>query len=243
MTATAERRAREHATALEQERARAAAEERRRVARELHDGVAQQVVALGYLVDELAGLLETDLARAACTALREVVGSVARELRGSVEDLRSEASSETSSSETSLPASLAAYVAELDRRCDLRFHLEIDERGQGPGRDVEREVLRIAQEAIANVRQHARASNVWIRLSTDSHRLRLVVEDDGIGHVAPRRGHFGLLGMHERAERIEAALGIGDRPDGGTVVTLTTGIASAPIMEGDSDDRSRLARR
>lgn len=217
-------------------------EERRRVARELHDGVAQQVVALGYLVDDVACLVDTESARTAVIALRDEVSRVTHELRRSVADLRTEVGVEDGLAD-GLSGALSSYVGELGHHCDLRIHLHLDERGARPPRHVEREVLRIAQEAIANVRQHARAINLWVRLTTDAHQLRLVVEDDGIGNVAPREGHFGLVGMRERAERIDGALEVGVRPDGGTVVTLHTGVATAPTMEGDSDDRQRLARR
>jgi signal transduction histidine kinase len=81
-------------------------------------------------------------------------------------------------------------------------------------------VLAIAQEAISNVRQHAGAINLWVSLTTDVHEVRLVVEDDGTGTVAPRAGHYGLQGMRERGELVGATLEIGVRPDGGTAVTL-----------------------
>lgn len=190
-------------------------EERRRVARDLHDGVGQHLVLLGYLVDEVAALAGSGQVRDGLLALRDEVGRVAVELRASLADLRDEPVPGEG-----LTAALSSYAAELRRRSDLRIHLRLDERGPRPRPAVEREVLKVAQEAIANVRQHARAANLWVRLTTDAHQLVLVVEDDGIGHVAPREGHFGLSGMRERAAQVGANLEIGPGRDGGTRVCL-----------------------
>ncbi|WP_243056357.1 sensor histidine kinase [Nocardioides sp. SR21] len=214
----------------------AVAEERRRVARELHDGVGQHLVLLGYLVDEVAALVGEGPLREGLVSLRDEVGRAAVELREALTDLRGP--------QGTLSASLSAYADEVRRRSGLRIHLRLDERGPRWPAEVEREVLRVAQEAIANVHQHARAINVWVGLTTDVHQLLLVVEDDGIGRVAPREGHFGLSGMGERAERIGADLEIGPRRDGGTLVRLRVpGVRTALTPEGDGHDRPCVARR
>ena len=62
------------------------------------------------------------------------------------------------------------------------------------------ELLRIAQEAIGNVRRHARASNLWITLVSDGSSIRLEMEDDGVGNATPKDRHWGLQTMRERAE-------------------------------------------
>ncbi len=221
----------------------AVTEERRRVARNLHDGVGQQLVLLGYLVDEVAALAGSDAVRAGLLTLRDEVTRAALELRLSLTELRDEPGPDPGAC-TSLSAALSSYADEVRGRSDLRIHLHLDERGPRRSREVEQEVYRVAQEAIANVRQHAHAINVWVRLTTDAQQLLLLVEDDGIGHVAPREGHFGLRGMRERAERIGADLELGPRRDGGTIVRLhLAGVMYAPITEGDGHDRPRLARR
>ena len=78
----------------------------------------------------------------------------------------------------------------------------------------------MAQEAIGNVRKHARADNLWVRLDSDGSTLCLKISDDGIGNAGPRDHHWGLQGMRVRADRIGAELAIAPRPGGGTVVTL-----------------------
>lgn len=217
----------------------AVAEERRRVARDLHDGMGQQLVLLGYLVDEVAALAGDGPVRDGLLTLRDEVSRVAVGLRASLSELREEPGPTDG-----LAPALRAHLDDLRGRSGLRLHLDLDERGPRWAPPVEREVLRVAQEAIANVRQHARAINLWVRLTCDAHQLLLVVEDDGIGHVAPRAGHFGLSGMRERAARIGADLEIGSRRDGGTVVRLRAHAAgTAPTPEGDGHDRPCVARR
>lgn len=216
-------------------RSSATSEERQRLAREIHDGVAQRIVALGYLADDVAAVCADPAAREVADSLRDEVGRVAGELRHSVLDLRQDVDG--------MPGALSEYVRELGRRSDLRVHLLLDERGPRPPRRIEWEVLRIAQEAIANVCQHAHAINLWVSLSADGDRVRLVVEDDGVGGATPRAGHYGLQGMRERAERIDASFAVGPRPDGGTRVALETGAMSGITEEGDGHDHPRLARR
>jgi signal transduction histidine kinase len=213
-------------------------EERRRLARDLHDGVIQQIVALAYRLDDVSDLVGPGPASAAIASFRDELSGLARDVRCAVEDLRS-----GPSAGDGLSAALSAYAGELGRSGDLRVHLHLDERAERLPARGEHEVLMIAREAIANVRRHARAVNLWIRLVSDGHRMSLVVEDDGVGGVLPRPGHFGLQGMRERAEQIGADLAIAVRQDGGTVVTLSLGVPAPPRKEGDDDVDRRLARR
>lgn len=225
-------------TALLVDRVRASATdaERRRVAREIHDGVAQRVVSLGYLADELVDLASDPVVAQAAEDLRAEVTQVVGELRFSVFDLRQDLHA------TGVSEALSEYVQQLSRRSDLRVHLLLDERGDRLPARVETEVIRIAQEAIANVDRHAVAVNLWVRFCTDANGLRLTVEDDGVGAALPRPGHYGMHTMRERAEHIGAELLIGPRPDGGTVVSLRSRTAGAS-REDTSHDEPRLARR
>ena len=70
----------------------------------------------------------------------------------------------------------------------------------------------MAQEAIGNVRKHARADNLWVTLESDGTALSLEVEDDGVGNAGPREHHWGLQTMRERAEGVGAQLDITPRP-------------------------------
>ncbi|TIC81303.1 hypothetical protein E8D34_18085 [Nocardioides sp. GY 10113] len=215
-------------------RASATDAERRRLAREIHDGVAQRVVALGYLAEDLIDLASDPAVAGAAEELRAEVSRVVGELRFSVFDLRQGLHA------AGAAEAISEYVRQLGRRSDLRVHPLLDERRRLPAR-VEGEVIRVAQEAIANAARHAGAANLWVRFRADDAGFRLAVEDDGAGAPLPRPGHYGLHTMRERADRIGADLSVGPRPGGGTVVRLRS--SNAPHREDDPHDDPRLARR
>lgn len=194
----------------------ATAEERNRIAREMHDGVAQEIVALGYIVDEIESVSDHVETQKLAASLREEISRVVTELRFSIFDLRHQIA------ELRLSGALAEYVREISHGTDLRVHLLLDESGPALSSRTEMELLRVAQEAIGNVRRHAHASNLWVTLVSDGSSLRLEVEDDGVGNAVPRDRHWGLQTMHERATTIGADLSISPRPQGGTVVCLQT---------------------
>ena len=226
----------ETALLVDEVRIAATAEERNRLAREIHDGIAQRVVSLGYLADEVAATSGDPLARQAAEALRSEITKLISELRFSVFDLRQDVDEAAGVS-----AALSEYVQELSTHSGLRVHLTLDEREARLPRRAETELLRIAQEAIGNVHKHARAINVWVNLRTIGSDLQLVVEDDGVGGAIPRTGHYGMHTMRERAERIDADLEIGNRQDGGTIVTVRSRSRAAGT-NGEHHDQ-RLARR
>ena len=90
---------------------------------------------------------------------------------------------------------------------------------------LENEVLRIAQEALANTVRHSRASRVALDLRYHPNELMLTVSDNGIGFQAgdttlSAKGHFGLQGMRERASQIGGTLKVESSPESGTTVTL-----------------------
>ena len=91
--------------------------------------------------------------------------------------------------------------------------------------EIELQLLRIAQEALANVRKHASATKAWVNLLVDSEVLQLVVSDDGKGFDPARVGsahwpHIGLSTMRERAETIDADFELNSRPGVGTRITV-----------------------
>ncbi|SED35041.1 Histidine kinase [Nocardioides exalbidus] len=192
----------------------ATSEERNRLAREMHDGVAQEIVALGYVVDEIESVSDDPRARELAASLRDEITRVVGELRYSIYDLRHQVSDHR------LSGALAEYVRDLSNGTDLRVHLTFEESGPALSGRTEAELLRVAQEAISNVRRHSRAKNLWVGFLTDGHTIDLRIEDDGIGHAGPKDRHWGLTTMAERATGIGATLQVGDRPGGGTRVHL-----------------------
>jgi signal transduction histidine kinase len=196
----------------------ATVEERRRLAREIHDGIAQELASLGYVVDDLrarsrGGDLELPL-----RDLRTEITRIISELRLSIFDLRSEVRPNTG-----LGSALSDYVSSVGTSAPMRVHLELDESPQRLSSESEAELLRIAQESITNARKHANANNLWVACHVDPPYAFLRIEDDGRG-LGPRRADsFGLDIMRERADRIGGRLIVGERPAGGTFVEVVVG--------------------
>lgn len=220
----------------------ATAEERQRLAREIHDGVAQEVASLGYLVDDLTARspaeVQPDLSR-----LREEISRVVGELRYSIFDLRREVS--PGASLTSVLADHARHVGET---AGIAVHLTLAESPTRLRPAVEAELLRIAQEAISNARKHSRADNLWVTCLIDAPDVYLRVDDDGRGLLPPREDSFGLAIMQERATRARCTLRVGPRPGGGTSVEVRPRASGATdplvgtIGGDDERDDSRAAR-
>jgi signal transduction histidine kinase len=137
------------------------------------------------------------------------------EVRDTLSDLRAEVSDQRGLAET-----LEAHLERVATRSDV----EVDFRNQSTARlplVQERELWRIAQEAITNVERHARASHLRVRWTCDGRAARLTVADDGrgFGIDAPRRpDSFGITGMQERADAIGARLEIESEPYVGTLL-------------------------
>ncbi|WP_299923953.1 histidine kinase [uncultured Nocardioides sp.] len=202
------------AVLFDEVRSLATSEERNRIAREMHDGVAQEIVGLGYLVDEIASTSDQEDTRELAAALRAEITRLVSEIRFSIFDLRHEVT------DGRLTASLADYARGVSQASNLRLHLSLAESGNPLPPRTATQVLRVAQEAIGNVRKHAQAQNLWVTFRSDGEGLRLIVEDDGVGKAEPRELHWGLQTMRERAERVGAHLEVVSRPRGGTVVRL-----------------------
>lgn len=209
-------------------------EERRRLAREIHDGIAQEVASLGYLVDDLHASAGSDPQRAALAVLRTELSRVVSELRLSIFDLRSEVLPESG-----LGAALSDYVRQVGARSDLTVHLTLDEAPSRLRVETESELLRIAGEAITNARKHSGAKNLWVNCTVHPPFACLEVTDDGSGIRHSRTDSYGLRIMRERAQRLEAELAILNATDDaampGTTVRITLG--RQPAVVGETERR------
>lgn len=203
-------------------RSLATIEERQRLAREIHDGVAQEVASLGYLVDDLAAEAVTEPQRSGLAALRQEISRVVGELRLSIFDLRSEVSPDIG-----LGSALSDYVRAVGARSGLTIHLKLDESPTRLRSEVEAELFRIAQEAVTNVRKHSGARNLWVDCRVRPPFVALSIEDDGRGLGTARADSYGVKIMRERAQRIGGCLEIGRSQPGddlsGTRVAVTVG--------------------
>jgi len=223
----------ESATMFDHVRLLATAEERNRLAREIHDGIAQEVASLGYLVDDLAATTDSVEGKEAARSLRNELTRIVNELRLSIFDLRMDVNQRGG-----LGQAISDYARDIGGRAGMTVHVALAEASGRLPRDVQTELLRIAQEAITNVRKHARASNLWVTLNTNGAVALLRIEDDGVGRAGVKKDHFGLRMMRERADRIGAELAVTDRTRGGTSVVVALQPQHLTIPGGPRADLS-----
>jgi signal transduction histidine kinase len=206
---------------FEEVRGVATAEERRRLAREIHDGIAQELSYLGYVVDDVAAAARTGAAAEPgdldekFAELRSEISRIVRELRMSIYDLRSDVATHGG-----LGAALSDYVRSVARQTGITVHLSLSLSPDRLPAETEAELLRIAQEAVTNARRHADADNLWVSLEVDPPRALLRIEDDGLGLGDPGEDSVGMAIMRERAARLRTTVRIGSRSPSGTFVEV-----------------------
>jgi len=191
-------------------------EERTRIARDLHDRIGQSLAYLAFSLDRLVERDESgEPLTEDLTQLREDVRGVIREVRDTLYDLRTDVSEEHG-----IGTVLEQYVGRVAERSHLTIQVEADKDARLPILQ-EREMWRVAQEALANVERHARATAVRIVWRCDGERALIDVTDNGVGFEAATAGRldsYGVLGMRERASSIGASLEILSAPGRGTRV-------------------------
>src|SRR5271170_1025600 len=201
--------------------------ERNRVAREIHDTLAQSFVGVSVQLELAAQLLvQSQIAAAGqqIDRIREYVREGLAEARRSIWDLRANTAQHTLTTRLT-------RLAEQSATEQLSIHLNIGGTYRPLAPAFEDEILRTAQESLANVTRHANATHASVGLRYDSSRLTLIISDNGRGFRAtdnslPSNGHFGLQGMRERAAQIHGQLTIESTQGRGTTIKL-----DAPITE------------
>ena len=214
----------ENAQLYQQLRYVAALEEQNRLARELHDHLAQ---ALGYIkvkasmTDDLLDRGQINPARESLQDLKKVTNIVYTDLREAIFNLR------TSSSPRSefLPA-LQDYLDEYRLHYDVDVRLVVDDETSTEfSPEVANQLMRIVQEALANVRKHACAGTAWVRCMQDGPEILITIEDYGRGfdqdQLANGTGQcYGIQIMRERVETVEGSLQIDSEPGLGTRINV-----------------------
>ncbi|MCB0977414.1 MAG: GAF domain-containing sensor histidine kinase [Acidimicrobiales bacterium] len=191
-------------------------EERTRIARDLHDRIGQ---SLAYLAFELDRIVKVDAKGDSVTPhlerLRNDVRSVVGEVRDTLYDLRTDVTDSQDVVDT-----LTGFLDRVRERSGLVIKLDAKATGRIPIMQ-ERELWRIAQEAVTNVERHARATKIAVSWRCDGQRAVLLIVDDGIGFPAGKAGRldsYGVVGMRERAASIGATLDIAGTEGKGTTV-------------------------
>lgn len=227
----------ETALLFDEIRGLATVEERRRLAREIHDGIAQELVYVGYFIDGISAEKPEELPeiRQQLSSLRAELTRIISELRLSIFELRTEVERHGG-----LGAALSEAVRSIGTSSGMTVHLSLDEAPTRLPVETEAELLRIAQEALNNARKHSEAGNLWVTCQVQPPHARLVVEDDGVGTTGRRReGSYGLDIMRERASRLRASLDVRSRKPRGTVVEVIIGEPTSPAMVESSGEVAR----
>lgn len=200
----------------------AVVEERERLAREMHDGLAQ---SLGYLLlkvrsaAELMGSPSSPRAAAALAEAEKITAEAFREVRQSIFGLRTMVTRSLG-----LVPTLAEYLHDFSQQSGVAVDLRLGDEGRfrlSPDQEVQ--LIRIIQEALANVWKHAEARHASVSLEATPEGLEVTIADDGCGfdpaEVRARgRGCFGLQTMEERAAAVGGALRVESAPGKGTRV-------------------------
>jgi signal transduction histidine kinase len=210
---------------LADELARVETKERRSLALELHDGLAQSLVSLYSGIQHAERLVGRD-ADATSTELQrlgDIAQATIREARGMIRDLHFGVTGQGGGF-----AALGDYIADLEADGDVRHEIHLAGFRAALPPAQEALLMRIIQEALINAHKHAGARSITITVAPVDGGLSASVTDDGCGFRVEealarsrRRGRFGLIGMHERAQLLGATLVIESAPGQGTSVRLT----------------------
>lgn len=206
-------------------RQRAIIEERERIAREMHDGLAQ---LLGYVNTKAMAVRlalkngNSTLAQQNLEQLEEASRQLFTDVRENILGLKT-----TSSTDLDLHKIVTDYAEQFNRMSGIKVDVVLDEHIESINLPAEAELqlIRIMQEALANIRKHSESDEAWIDLSITNGSLHLTIGDQGIGFnpdsIPLGRGpHFGLTSMRERAQSIGAELNIDSEPGEGTRVEV-----------------------
>jgi signal transduction histidine kinase len=234
-------------------------EERNRLSRELHDGLLQALFAINMSLQSLEGAAHDALVADRLDDVRQQVLQLADETRRICAELRPPVLGIMG-----LADAIRSYTEELaERRGNTRvvggfrderwqalsqtltISLDLDHDRKQLPEQVAIVLFRVYQEALTNVEKHAEAKHVWVEERLVNGSIRLTVRDDGCGFSPPaqlgrfaRRGHFGLLGIHERMAAVGGGAQILSELGAGTELRVW-----APIEEKGSKDEHGVDTR
>jgi signal transduction histidine kinase len=196
--------------------------ERTRLAQELHDTLEQALTGVALQLDTTTRLFEKepDGAKDHLEMARNLVAESQTEVHRSVWNLRCRALEQFD-----LPGALLMSSQQIAGGSTLRVEMKAQGRVRPLPEIVEENLLRIAQEALLNVIKHSGATQTEIELDYGPKNVVLQVKDNGKGFAVdscagPREGHFGLLGISERAKRLHGEITFSSAPDAGTTVRV-----------------------
>jgi signal transduction histidine kinase len=201
---------------------RAVLTERTRLAQELHDTLEQTITGIALQLDRVANHFGKNPENASrhLKLARSLTRQGQTDVRHSVWGLRSRAAEKFN-----LVNALNVSSRQIANDAGIQIQIEMSGETQPLPETVEENLLRIGQEAITNAIKHSGAKIVKIELQFNPQQVVLEIKDDGKGFAlencpGPDEGHFGLLGMRERAERMGGTAYISSNPGTGTKVRV-----------------------
>ena len=197
-------------------------EERKRLARELHDDTLQSLIALNQRIMIARRVADNSDLQGSLTEIETMLGKTMQELRRLTRALRP-----IYLEDLGLVSALESLGLEMSESIGIPILFKLEGIERRLPDNIEIALYRITQEAISNISKHAGASKAKIAISYNDTNLLLQIEDDGEGFDPPKNlgelasiGHYGLLGIHERADLINADYQIKSESGHGTTITI-----------------------
>jgi signal transduction histidine kinase len=203
----------------------ATAGERRRIAQELHDGLAQELTGVVLSLEGAQRAFERNP-----QMLGQQLAKATRDARATLADVRQYmgALRQSAPGGLGLPTTVARLIDDLKRQTGLAVEMRELGSEREVDADLQRAVIRIVGEALRNVAQHSGTRRATVSLNYYEAEVVVTIADDGAGFdlaamtaSAEEHGHFGLVGMRERAEAVAGRLEVTSVPGSGTTVEAT----------------------
>ena len=225
-----------HSTEAVSVEEQATAGERKRIAQELHDGLAQELTGVVLSLEGAQRAFQRNP-----QMLGQQLAKATRDARATLADVRQYmgALRQSAPGGLGLPTTVARLIDDLQRQTGLAVEMQELGSERELQADLQRAVIRIAGEALRNVAQHAGAQHATVTLRYGDTDVVLTVTDDGAGFDLPTmaasaeaEGHFGLVGMRERAEAVAGRISVTSVPGQGTTIEATIPYEVSPLAVG-----------
>jgi signal transduction histidine kinase len=224
-------------------------DERQRIARELHDTVEQELTGLSMQLGNISGKIAMNLPETIPGPFAALMGQLQHmlqitqkmlhhcrnEARTSIRDLRS-----LQLEQRGLPGALKELLPAAASECGAKFGLIVTGEPRPVEARIENHLLRIAQEGVGNAAHHAAPGEINVLLDYQYSAILLEIRDNGQGFdpaAPPPEGHFGLLGMRERAKKIPANLAVESTPGAGTTLRVIVDFSNDQEYAGGGTSR------
>ncbi|GHO70015.1 histidine kinase [Ktedonobacter sp. SOSP1-52] len=203
--------------------------ERQRMARELHDTLAQGLVGLTMQLETIDSLLIRQRCEQARTIVQQAMTrsrATITSARSAITDLRTEIST-TRDILVAIEAEAEHFTMATGIPCPCSLETRLPD-------EYYEHLLRMVSEGLTNIARHAQANQAWIRASVENEAITLEIGDNGVGFESAKitTGHYGLLGLRERARLMNGQLLVSSKPGKGTTVRLCL-----PLQRGGEDER------